>query len=77
MLTSSNGHTRVVCTRPPADPPDGWLFDLSIGYEIPGTRASAATLAALRLRRSAVVDLLTAIRAFDDLDRLLLVEPTT
>jgi hypothetical protein len=64
ILTSSNGHTRVVCSRPSADASDGWLFDLLIEYEIPGTPAAAATLAALRLRPAAVVDLLTAIRAF-------------
>lgn len=67
ILTSSNGQTRVACTRLPADPPGDWLFDLSIEYEVPGTPASAATLVALRLRRSAVVDLLAAIRAFTTL----------
>jgi hypothetical protein len=67
ILTSSNGYTQVVCTRRSDDPSHGWLFDLSIEYEIPGTEACAATLAALRLRRTAVVDLLTAIRAFTTL----------
>lgn len=67
ILTSANGHTRVACTHPTADPPGRWLFDLSIEYEVPGTPASAATLAAVRLRRSALVDLLAAIRAFTDL----------
>ena len=66
-LTSSNGYTQVVCTRRSTDPSDSWLFDLSIEYEIPGTEACVATLAALRLRRTAVVDLLTAIRAFTTL----------
>jgi hypothetical protein len=67
ILTSSNGHSRVRCSRPAAEATDGWLFDLSLEYEIPGTPASAATLAALRLRRTALIELVTAIRAFTTL----------
>jgi hypothetical protein len=66
-LTSSDGNTQVVGTRQSDVPSDGWLFDLAIEYEVPGTEAAGATLAALRFRRAAVVGLVNAIRAFTGL----------
>jgi hypothetical protein len=66
-LTSSDGYTRVVGTRPSGVLSDGWLFDLAIEYEIPGTEAAGATLAAIRFSRAAVVGLVNAIQAFTGL----------
>ncbi len=66
-LASSDGHAQVIGTRRSADPSDAWIFDLAIEYEIPGTDAAEVRLAALRLRRTAVIGLVDAIRAFTGL----------
>jgi hypothetical protein len=66
-LTSSDGYTQVVGTRRSDDPSDHWLFDLTMGYEIPGTQLAGVALAALRLRPTAVIGLVNEIHAFTGL----------
>lgn len=66
-LASSDGYTQVVGTRTSTEFADSWIFDLAIEYEIPGTDPAEVRLAALRLRRTAVIGLVNAIQAFTGL----------